>query len=84
SQVDDGRGQIEQAREGVSTIRRLSSLSEYSAPAGEIVANQADRRIDAGEMEANHYQTMSNWFMTLGIIATLCGAFALIYFWKKS
>lgn len=83
-QVGVGRSRIAQAEQNVDTVKRLSNLSEYTAPAGDIISSYAEGEIRAGRSKADHYQSMSNWFLTLGIILTALSALAFLYFWKKS
>lgn len=82
--VGEGRAQIAQAEQGVDAVRRLSNLSEYTAPAGDVLTSQAERKIQAGRDKADSYHSLSNWFMAIGVILIVFSVMGFLFFWRKS
>ena len=81
--VNEGRGQIAEARQGVDAVKRLSNLSEYTAPAGQLLTEHAEKKIHAGERQADSYAVMGSWFMAIGVFLIVIAAIGFLIFWRN-
>lgn len=74
TQVASGREQVASAEQNVDTLKDLSSLSPYTKGGGKIVADSAQKKIDAGNMDISKYQQLSDLLHQCGIIGSILGA----------
>ncbi len=81
--IGEGREKIAQSRGNVDAMKRLSNVNKYTATAGEIVGDQAERHIRKGETKADRYERVSNWFMTIGILLVAFSVLAFIILFRS-
>jgi hypothetical protein len=77
-QVSSGREQIESGQESVNSVNSLFRMTGNQST-GDRITHSAQRKIEAGTAEADHYENVANSLMTAGFILIIIGV-ALIVF----
>ena len=73
-QVATGQMQIQKGQSQVDTANSLFGASKYTKPLGKTFTGGAQKKIDAGQREVDHYEAMSNNLKIAGIILIVIGA----------
>ncbi len=81
-EVAAGRLQIMQGQKQIDTVDSVFSMSRYTKPFGKQLTGAGQKRIDAGEAEADKYERVSNQLRIGGIILIVLGG-GLFFYWKR-
>jgi len=83
-QVKEGRNEIYEGQKTVDQTKSLFSISPYTKPIGEGLANAGQSKIDAGTMKADQYEQMALYLKLSGIVLVITSGVSFFYFSKKS
>ena len=78
-QVQEGRGRLAQAQQGVDIAKDVLNTNEYTAPVSGLVTDPVQSKIDQNQAKASAYATLSSWCLGVGIALILLGFFYLAY-----
>ena len=83
-QVEQGRNEISEGQKTVDQTKSLFSLSPYTKPIGEGLANAGQTKIDAGAMQADQYEKIAQYLKISGIILVIASGITFFCFSKKN
>ncbi len=72
-QVQEGRGKISRAQSQVDTGNKLFSINPITKEVGKGISGGAQRRIDAGSMEADEYAVLAHQLQIGGVVLLIVG-----------
>jgi hypothetical protein len=82
-QVEQGRNEISEGQKTVDQTKSLFSLSPYTKPIGEGLANAGQSKIDAGTMQADQYEQIALYLKISGIALVILSGVSFFCFTKK-
>lgn len=82
-QVEEGEGRISRAQKTVNQSRGLFNLSPVTKGIGDAVTGGAQKKIDKGILQVQHYNDLAGWLQIGGIIFIIAGAGIAIFAKKK-
>jgi len=83
NEVEKGKGKVYDAQKGVDTLNSLSSGNSTTKQAGKIATTRAQKKIDEGKGEIDHYSHLAKVLQVGGIIFIIGGACAAIVGTRK-
>lgn len=72
-QVALGNMRIASGQRMVDTANYATSQSQYTKPVGGLFTGSAQKKIDAGRVEASQYQSLANSLQIVGVILVVAG-----------
>ena len=78
-QVAQGTEEISNAKQKVSTVDKLFSVTPESKQLGKGITDPAQKRIQAGEQQISYYSQLSDKIQIGGIVLIIAGAVIIFY-----
>ena len=79
SQVAAGRQKIKGAQQEVDQGKALFSLTPETKKVGDGMANDAQKKIDAGKAKVRHYSSVADHVQIIGVILIVVGGIGFVY-----
>lgn len=83
SQVEEGREQISSAQKKVKQANSLFSLNPVAKEVGGVVTGEAEKKINAGQQQADEYEQIRGWLQVGGIVCLVVSAGLFLLSRKK-
>lgn len=78
--INEGEGQISSGQSQLDESRSLFNWNPVTKEIGKGMTSGAEARIEAGEEEVAHYQSIANTLLVLGIILVVLGVIGVVAF----